>query len=312
MAAITGIHHVTAIGASPQDNLDFYVGVLGLRLVKRTVNFDDPTTYHLYYGDDLGTPGTVMTFFPWPNASPGRAGVGTVAATSFAAPAGSIEYWVERLAHTVFKHYTPIQRFGETVLPLHDRDGLPLEIVERQPGHEVGGWTGGPVDSEFAVRSFDGVTLSLGDTGPTAAFLRDVFGYEEVGVEDGRLRLISPAGSHATRIDLVTSSEVARRGAGTIHHVAFRARDEEDQLMWRQRVEEAGLQVTGVKDRQYFRSIYFREPGGVLFEIATDGPGFTHDESPEDLGSTLQLPPWVEPRRLEIERRLPEIAVPNL
>jgi glyoxalase family protein len=311
MSPIAGIHHVTAIGRAPQQNIDFYVGVLGLRLVKRTVNFDDPGTYHLYYGDDVGRPGTAMTVFPSPGARPGFSGAGTVSATAFSAPAGSVDYWKERLAHIPHDYYEPIERFGERVLPIHDVDGLALEIVERQLGPQLAGWAGGPVPGDAALRCFDGVTLALADPEPTAAFLRDVFGYAEMGREDGRRRLETPAGDFANRIDLVRSEGHAQSGVGTVHHVAFRARDAEEQAGWRQRVQDAGLRVTDVRDRQYFRSIYFREPGGVLFEIATDGPGFTADESADRLGSALRLPPWLEPRRPGIERRLPEIAIPR-
>jgi glyoxalase family protein len=301
---IAGLHHVTAIGGPPRANVAFYTGVLGLRLVKRTVNFDDPGTWHLYYGDALGRPGTAMTFFPWPDAVPGRAGAGMTSATAFSVPPGSLDVWMGRLADLGLDFGVPMERFGERVLPLADPDGLELELVERDTPADLPGWPEGPVPPEHAVRCFDGVTLALADPAPTAEVLRDVLGYEAVGEEGGRLRLRTPAAPYAHTVDLVQTGERARPGAGTVHHVAFRARDEKEQAAWQEAVREAGLHVTEVRDRQYFQSVYFREPGGILFEIATDTPGFTLDEPAETLGSSLRLPPWLEPRRASIEARL--------
>lgn len=308
---IAGIHHVSAIAGAPQRNVDFYVGVLGLRLVKRTVNLDDPGTYHLYYGDDLGRPGTLLTFFPWANAVPGRAGAGMTQTTAFSVPRGSIDFWMGRFADLGFDFDAPAERFGERVLPLVDPDGLRLELVERDPVESLPGWAEGPVPAEYVLRSFDGVTLALSDPQATASVLRDLFGYEEIAEEDGRLRFRSPATDYADTVDLVQTAERARPGAGTVHHVAFRARTDAEQSHWRETLRQAGLHVTEVKDRQYFRSIYFREPGGVLFEIATDTPGFGIDEAPAELGAALKLPPWLEPRRAELERRLPPLRDPS-
>jgi glyoxalase family protein len=306
---IAGLHHVTAIAGAPRANVAFYTGVLSLRLVKRTVNFDDPGTWHLYYGDALGRPGTAMTFFPWPDAVPGRAGAGMTSATAFAVPPGSLDVWMGRFADLGLDFGAPVERFGERVLPLADPDGLALELVERDTPADLTGWPEGPVPPEHAVRSFDGVTLALSDPAPTAGVLRDVLGYDAVGEEGGRLRFRAPTATYAHYIDLVQTEERARPGAGTVHHIAFRARDDEEQAAWQAAVREAGLHVTEVRDRQYFRSVYFREPGGVLFEIATDAPGFTLDEPAETLGSALRLPPWLEPRRASIEARLVPLGV---
>jgi len=305
---IAGLHHVTAIAGPPQHNVDFYAGVLGLRLVKRTVNFDDPGTYHLYFGDEVGRPGTAMTFFPWANAVRGRAGAGMTRATAFAVPPGSLDFWMGRLADRALDFGAPVERFGERVLPLADPDGLALELVEREV--PLPGWAGGPVPAAHALRGFDGVTLAVADPAPTATLLRDVLGYEPVGEEDGRQRLRTPAGDYAAVVDLVASQDLPRPGAGTVHHVAFRARDEAEQAAWQEAVRGAGLHVTEVRDRQYFRSIYFREPGGILFEIATDAPGFTLDEPVEALGEGLRLPPWLEGRRETIEARLVPLRPP--
>jgi glyoxalase family protein len=304
---VAGLHHVTGISGPAQPNVDFYVGMLGLRFVKRTVNFDDPSTYHLYYGDDLGRPGTALTFFPWANAVRGRAGTGMTGAVAFTVPPGSIDFWMGRFADRALDFDAPAERFGERVLAFEDPDGLRLELIERALPEDLPGWRGADVPAEHTLRAFDAVTLALSNPEPTARLLANVFGYETTGNEDGRQRMVSPAGTYAERIDLVATSERGRAGAGTIHHIAFRARSDEEQAAWQDAVRAAGLHVTEVRDRQYFRSIYFREPGGVLFEIATDGPGFTLDEAPDALGSGLRLPPWFEDRREDIERRLPTL-----
>ena len=312
---ISGIHHVTAISGPAQQNVDFYVGVLGQRFVKKTVNFDDPGTYHLYYGDELGRPGTIMTFFPWANAAPGRNGTGMTAATAYSVPAGSLDYWMERFADRALDFDAPTERFGDLVLGFTDPDGMPLELVAHREAERAPGWADGPVPNEHAARSFHSVTLALEDPAPTARVL-DLFGYKHVGDDPsagsgGRLRFQAPGGGPASIVDLVQTGERGRPGAGTVHHVAFRARDDEEQRAWQHALRDAGLFTTEVKDRQYFRSIYFREPGGVLFEIATDAPGFTADEAPEALGTDLKLPPWVEGQRTAIERQLPDLRVPS-
>ena len=298
---MTGIHHVTAIAGAPAENVAFYTQALGLRLVKKTVNFDDPGTWHLYYGDQAGRPGSILTFFPFPGILPGRAGTGSATETAFRIAPGSVEDWLERFADLLagerfpgFTFEPPLERFGEAVIRFTDPDGLPLSLVGRAG------------DSDFGA--FDGVTLSLRDPGPTARLLTEVFGYAEAGQEGTRLRLQTAVDAPGNRVDLVPSDDRERRGAGTVHHVAFRTPSEADQLAWRERVLEYGIPVTEVKDRQYFRSIYFREPGGVLFEIATDPPGFTADEDPGSLGSGLKLPPWLESRRPSIEARLPSLT----
>lgn len=310
MASLAGIHHVTAITADAQRNLDFYCGTLGLRFVKKTVNFDDPNAYHLYYGDELGRPGTLMTFFVWPGAVFGRQGAGQVTATCFTVPSGSVDFWAERLE----AHDTPVEgrgrRFGEEVLTFRDPDGLLLELAGTDSVAGVEPWSQGPVPPEHAVRGLFGVTLTVTGFERSARLLTETMGFEATGKEGDRYRFRASSGP-ARVVDLLSLPDAPSGlvSAGTVHHVAFRTPDPEEQLGWRQALSTAGLDVTPVLDRVYFRSIYFREPAGVLFEIATDGPGFTFDEAPEELGSHLRLPPWLEPRRPEFELRLPPIRV---
>ncbi|HKI00814.1 MAG TPA: ring-cleaving dioxygenase [Thermoanaerobaculia bacterium] len=307
---IAGIHHVTAMASDPQANVDFYTGVLGLRLVKKTVNFDDPGTYHLYYGDEVGHPGTILTFFPWPMARRGVQGAGQATVTSFSVPQGSLGYWTERLGSLGAVFEDPRSRFDEEVLTLLDPDGLRLELVTRpDDGREP--WTGGPVPAEHAVRGFDGVTLTEWNPEVTSEVLTGTLGFRPAGQQGDRFRFEVGSGAGSSRVDVLASPAAARGhiSAGTVHHVAWRAADEADQLAWREAVAETGLYVTPVLDRQYFRSIYFREPGGVLFEIATDPPGFTRDEPVESLGTELKLPPWLEPERQRIAKSLPAIEV---
>ncbi len=314
-SVIAGIHHVTAIAGDPQRNLDFYTQVLGLRLVKKTVNFDDPGSYHFYFGDATGSPGTILTFFPWPGAHPGRAGAGMAAATAFSIPPASLDYWMERLAALHDDFDAPATRLGAPVLTVRDPDGLVLEFLADDkaalPGADKTS-DYATVPAEHRLRSFHSVSLRVADPEPTARLLTQTFGYQAGGEESGRLRFRSPSGAHASTIDLLCTPESTahgRMGAGVVHHVAFRARDEEQQLTWRETISSLGFNVTPVLDRQYFRSIYFREPGGILFEIATDPPGFQADESFEELGTHLKLPPWLESRREEIELRLPPVSL---
>ena len=269
---IPGLHHVTAIASNPQRNLDYYTTILGLRLVKLTVNFDDPGTYHFYFGDQAGKPGTILTFFPWPGASRGKQGTGLVTEVSFAVPRGATDYWTKKLDR---------EPDAEGVFRFEDPDGLALSIrpVADGTGH--------------AIERIAEVTLSERDLDPTRALLT-----ETMGVTEG-VRLSHRPDSHR-----------GMQGAGTVHHVAFRAEDDARQLQWQQLLMREGLHVTEVLDREYFRSIYFREPGGVLFEIATDPPGFAIDEAPEELGTHLKLPPGLESRRAEIERILPKLRLP--
>ena len=312
---IPGIHHVTAISGPAQANLDFYAGVLGLRLVKRTVNFDDPGTYHLYYGDRIGTPGTVMTFFPWERAMAGHRGSGFTGFTSFSVPFGSTEFWVDRLRVTGVGGVEREQRFGEDVVRFEDPDGLILELVA---GPRTGETPAGPpsfpgVPFEHAIRSFHGVGLDVADPQASARLLTDVLGFEHVDEQGGRLRFRAAPHGIGGVVDLMApgSSEDGRMGRGSVHHIAFRARDDDEQREWREAIAAAGIPVTTVQDRSYFRSIYFHESGGVLFEIATDAPGFLGDETEEDLGRGIKLPGWLEGRRAELESRLPSLTVPR-
>ncbi|WP_311172342.1 ring-cleaving dioxygenase [Halobellus ordinarius] len=310
-----GLHHVSAVAGDPQANLDFYTGTLGLRFVKRTVNFDDTTTYHLYYGDETGSPGTALTFFPFAGARPGRPGRGQAVATAFAVPDGSLDYWSERLAASPATVGDSLTCFGASVLPFEDPDGQPLELVETDPADSsIEPWTGGPVPEDRAIRGFFGVTLHSAEPDATAKVL-ELLGFDRVGSEDDdggeRVRYVA-AGDHATVVDVLHRHPPrGRPGVGTVHHVAFRAEDEAEQLQWRDRLSEAGQFVTPQKDRQYFQSIYFREPGGILFEIATDGPGFTVDEDVDALGSALKLPEWLAEEREGIEAALPSLDPPE-
>lgn len=309
---LPGIHHVTAITADPQQNVDFYCGVLGLRLVKLTVNFDDPTSYHLYYGDERGRPGTIMTFFAWPGAPRGQIGPPQLTATAFAVPAGAFDYWAERLREHLVAARPGADRFGEPVLTFADPDGMALEIVAaREPGGQPP--AGGPVPAEHAIRGFHHVTLSEEGYEKTARLLVEVMGFRAEAGAGNRFRYRAGGDGFAGTVDLLCVPDARRGslGAGVVHHVAFRTPDDAQQLAWRARIAQLDYNVTPVMDRQYFRSIYFREPGGVLFEIATDPPGFTWDEPAESLGSQLRLPPWLEPHRAELEQVLPRLRVPG-
>lgn len=307
----TGLHHVTAFSGPAARNLDFYTRVLGLRLVKKTVNFDDPGTYHLYYGDETGRPGTILTFFPIAHAAPGRVGIGETQETAFRVPRGSIGWWTHRLIEAGVRHEALVQVFGEPTLRLRDPDGMMLALVgidEADPD-AVSSWTGGGVPAEHAIRGLHGVTLLLAEAEATAAILTGVLGLRETGREGALVRYAGSAGLGA----LVTLRAVGgflpgRPGAGTVHHVAFRAADDAAQAAMVERAAALGLHVTEQRDRQYFRSVYFREPGGVLFEIATDVPGFAVDEPVEALGRALKLPPGLEPHRARIEDVLPKVA----
>lgn len=316
---IAGIHHVTAIATDPQTNLDFYAGLLGMRLVKRTVNFDDPGTYHLYYGDETGRPGTILTFFPWPLARRGSRGAGQATAVALAVPEGSLGWWSRRLSAAGVVHQDPVERFDGEVLVALDPDGMRVELIADPAATTGAPWSGSPVPERHAVRSVHSVTLTVARPEPTAELLTAGLGLRPPtgnagDGEGGRLRFESPSDTGVgTRVDLVEARDPApgRIAAGSIHHVAWRAADDDDQLAWRRRLIERGLHPTEVLDRSYFHSIYFREPGGVLFEIATDGPGFATDEPVAELGEELRLPPWLAPRRPEIAERLPELAAPS-
>ncbi len=306
-----GIHHVTAIAGKAARNVDFYTRVLGLRLVKKTVNFDDPGTYHLYYGDEVGSPGSILTFFPWDGVRPGRAGVGATEETSFRVPQASIGYWTQRFIERSVTHDAISKRYGETVLTFRDPDGMPLALVAVNDARGTAAWQGSDIPSEHAIRGFHGVTLLLRDVARTGAILTDVFGFQQIGHEGSRLRFAVDGNAIGGIVDLhgVGDFLPALEGGGTVHHVAFRAADDAAQAdMVRKVAEDHGLDPTEQLDRNYFRSVYFREPGGVLFEIATDVPGFAVDEPVGTLGQSLKLPSFLEAQRRAIEAVLPEVA----
>jgi len=311
---IRGIHQVTAIAGDPNVNIDFYTRVLGLRLVKITVNFDDPSAYHFYFGDELGRPGTVLTFFLWPHRVPGRRGTGQVTAVAFSVPAGSFDYWQGRFEGHGVRFEPPAERFDEQVLVFYDPDGLKLELVAGPEPDDREPWSGGPVPAEHAVRGIYGVTLTEAVPDPTAGLLTQIMGFTFRAAAGGRrYRYAAGAGGPGAIVDVEVRRDLfrGRIAAGTVHHVAFRTQNDDTQLAWRSRLLAAGYQVTPVRDRLYFHSIYFFEPGGVLFEIATDPPGFTVDEPPEALGTGRRLPPWLEPRRAELEAILPPLRLPG-
>ena len=308
--SVKGFHHITAIAGDAKRNLTFYTEVLGLRLVKKTVNFDDPGTYHFYFGNEGGTPGTILTFFPWHGVPKGRQGTGMSTEVAYSVPAGSLSFWKERLARFGFGISASGSRFGESFLAFEDPDGLPLSLVEPASSDDRRPWTTDEVGADAALRGFHSTTLTLKNIEKTAAVLKEVFGYVFVGNEGYRHRYATTAIPTAATVDLVEAPQQSSGigAAGTIHHVAFRVQDEKVQEELRKKVASLGLNVTPKIDRNYFFSVYFREPGGVLFEIATDNPGFTVDESIEELGTHLMLPPRYEPRRAEIERVLPALA----
>jgi glyoxalase family protein len=303
--ATPGIHHVTAVASDPIRNYDFYTDTLGLRLVKRSVNQDDTSTYHLFYADAVGSPGTSMTFFPYPNARPGQIGTGQATTTQFSVPDGSIEYWVDRLADAGVDADEPFERFGDRVLAIRDPDGLQLELVadgETQTEHPPDG----PVPVEHAIRGFFGVTLSVTSTRSTAELL-ETMGYRPTQTDRERQRYETD-GDLARVVDLREEPNEPRGqpGAGTVHHVAFQVTSEE-QADWREALIQHGLRATGIIDRKWFHSVYARTPGGVLFEWATKDPGYTVDEDVESLGDRLVLPEWFEDQRAEIESQLPPL-----
>lgn len=306
----SGIHHITAIVGHPQENVDFYAGVLGLRLVKQTVNFDDPGTYHFYFGDESGTPGTIITFFPWADARQGVTGDGQVGVTSYVVPEGSFSFWEKRLNMCKIP-FTKTTRFGEDYLQFDDPHGLHVELVEREEGKKSE-WSFGNVTQDVAIKGFGGATLFSMNPIETANVLVNVLGFEFIKQEEEFARYRSSA-TIGNTIDLkVTTNHPGQMGVGTVHHIAWRAEDDADQLDWKRLVAKNGLGVTPVQDRNYFNSIYFRERGQILFEIATDAPGFAIDESFETLGEKLKLPLQYERHRDQIERRLLPFQLRNL
>ncbi|MEX3014032.1 ring-cleaving dioxygenase [Gymnodinialimonas hymeniacidonis] len=310
---IPGLHHVTAISGPPQTNVDFYVGTLLQRLVKKTVNFDAPDTYHLYYGNQRAEPGSILTFFPFADAGPGRAGPGMASAVAYSIPKGGLNAWMMAFAEAAIDFDGPAERFGEQMIALTDPDGLRIELIETERGTaETKIPEDGPVDS-----GFHSVTLWLDNPDRTAALLTDVFGYsasgEEKSGDESRYRFLAEGHGRGSAVDLITSNvaSIGRQGAGSIHHVAFRAKNDDVQMAWRETLRSKGFDVTPQIDRQYFNAIYFREPGGVLFEIATDPPGFATDEPMDKLGEELKLPDQHERLRDQIERVLPPITIPK-
>ncbi|MGX9133318.1 ring-cleaving dioxygenase [Rummeliibacillus sp. JY-2-4R] len=305
-----GIHHITAIVGHPQENVDFYAGILGLRLVKKTINFDDPGTYHLYFGNDGGKPGTIITFFPWANAYQGKIGGGQVGVTTYAIPTGKMSYWEERLGKFNI-NFKKSERFGETYLQFEDFHGLHLELVERKEG-ELNQWTFGDVTPDVAIKGFGGAILYSVHPEQTIQTLQDVLGLEKVG-EEGDLIRFKSYGDIGNIIDIKrTPIERGQMGVGTVHHIAWRAKDNEEQLEWQKFVAENGYHVTDVKDRNYFNAVYFREHGDILFEIATNPPGFAHDESYETMGKDLKLPAQYEKYREKLNDTLIPIKVRQL
>ena len=308
-----GIHHVTCITGDVQKNVDFYVGVLGLRFIKKTVNFDVPDTYHLYFADYLGTPGTAMTFFGWPHLPWGPQGTGQVLTVAFAVPEGSLGAWSQRLRRAGLE-VESVRRFGAEALMLRDPDQIELALVGDARDDRWVPWAESPVPEAEQIRGFHSITLNLRQAESSARFLTEAFGFVQDDTDGARTRYRTGAGGPGALVDVLESRD-GRQGeetTGTVHHVAWRARDDAHELDWRESLVTAGRSVTPVIERKYFRSIYFREPGGVLFEIATDQPGFTVDEPAEALGSALQLPPQYEDRRENLKFNLPPIVVPTV
>jgi glyoxalase family protein len=307
MQKTVGIHHITAFVNDAQRTIDFYAGVLGLRLVKKTINFDRPEVYHLYFGNESGEPGTVITFFPWDKQLKGRIGTGQVGVTSYIIPNGSIVFWENRLK-TFGVEFTSSVRFGETYLKFQDPDGLEVELVQRSAG-PINHWNFGNIGSEVAIKGFSGATLISAKPHKTADVLENVLGLECVGQEEGFLRFKSEAQLGNTIDIKLTPSVRGLMGAGTVHHIAWRARDEEDHRRWRALLQDKGYHPTEILDRNYFKAIYFHEDGGILFEIATDPPGFAVDEPMNELGQKLMLPSWFESKREELKETLPPVEV---
>jgi glyoxalase family protein len=313
MQPVQGLHHITAVAGDAQTNIDFYHKILGQRLVKKTVNFDDPGTYHLYYGDEIGTPGTVMTYFPWKNMRRGVKGNGETGAVAYTIRPESLGYWQERLkAHGISTGEIQ-SRFEAEVLPFSDPDGMTLELITSTNPATLQHWEDGPIQEEHAIRGFHSVTLWLSEVEGTADVLTKQLDFDFVGQEGGRYRYQGASNDIGLYVDILHRPNQPRGqfGAGSVHHIAFRTVDDAEQREYLQKLRQAGYNVTNVLDRQYFHSIYFRTPGGVLFEIATDAPGFLYDEPVEELGTHLKLPPWLEEIRPAITEALPRVTLPG-
>ena len=310
MPHVNGLHHITAIAGPAQENLDFYADVLGMRLVKKSVNQDDPTTYHLFYADAEGHPGSDLTFFPWQHLAPPRPGHGLAVEVALEVPPGSLGYWESRRRKYGVRTRAVELRFGQRVLPLADPHGLRVALVEGEIARRFTAWDGSPVPPERQVRGLHGAQLFERDAATTTRFLTATLGLQHLASENGwaRYGLQDAAGV----VDVRETPDVHRGawGVGSVHHLAWRVADEDHQREMRAQVHAAGVNPTPVIDRFWFRSVYFLEPGGVLFELATDGPGFAVDEDRDRLGESLVLPPWLEPARGEIERTLPPLSLP--
>lgn len=310
MSKILGLHHITAIAGDAQRNYDFYTKTLGFRLVKKTVNFDDPKTYHFYYGNEVGYPGTILTFFPWANVRQGKNGAGMATEIGYSIPKGSIDFWISRFEELEIP-YKRYERFGEKYLAFQDPDGLWLQLIETKQKDERIGLETTEIKKEVAIKGFHTVTLTLKSIKATAAILTEIFDYKLIEQEGNLYRYQTDAVENAALVDLLEDPQAQRgvNAGGTNHHVAFRVKDEETLMAFREKILLKGHQITPKINRDYFFSLYFREPGGVLFEIATDNPGFATDETVENLGSSLQLPDQYEHRREEIEKGLPELKM---
>ncbi|MFD2573967.1 ring-cleaving dioxygenase [Spirosoma soli] len=307
---INGLHHVTTLAGDTQRNVDYYTDILGLRLVKKTINFDAPDVYHLYYGNETGSPGTILTFFPYGGIPRGRKGAGQLTYTAFSAPTASLSFWMDRLQERNIPYAGPYKRFSETYLRFEDFDGMGIELVFNDEDQRPA-WDNGRIPAEYAVRGFHTVTLNEANPDRTVKLLTETMQHTLVGEEEGRFRFKAGNGGPGNYVDVLHSSNEPRalQGAGSVHHVAFSTDTDETQLTIQQHLLDAGYHVTPVQDRNYFHSIYFREPGGILFEVATNPPGFAVDEPVAELGTNLKLPPQYEPRRATLEAELPKIEV---
>jgi glyoxalase family protein len=307
---ILGLHHITAIAGNAKRNHDFYTKVLGLRLVKKTVNFDDPGTYHFYYGDEVGSAGTILTFFPWEGTAQGRTGTGLATDIGYSVPKGSLDFWADRFTEFKVKQGNKDEKFGELYLPFQDPDGLKINLIESKIEDTRKPWEIADVKADVATKGFHSIVLTLKNIKPTAEILTDIFGYKLLEQEGNRYRFITDAVENAAIVDLIESPNEERgyNAGGTNHHVAFRVKDDQVLMEFREKIARKGLNITPKIDRDYFFSLYFREPGGVLFELASENPGFAIDETVENLGSSLQLPKQYESSRAEIEKVLPKLV----
>jgi glyoxalase family protein len=306
---VLGLHHITAIAGNARRNLEFYTKVLGLRLVKKTVNFDDPGTYHFYFGDEQGTPGSILTFFPWEGIKQGHTGTGMATEIGYSVPSGSLDFWLEHLQRYKVKHDEQNEKFGEKYISFRDPDGLKINLIVPENDDSRKPWVTNEIDKDVATRGFHSVTLMLKNVTPTAKILTDIFGYQLLKQDGMNYRFSTDAIENASIVDIIEAPGVAAGvvAGGTNHHVAFRVKDDTILMDYREKIESIGLNITPKIDRDYFFSLYFREPGGILFELATDNPGFTKDESLSELGTHLKLPRQYESSRIEIEKVLPVV-----